>query len=203
VEVPVPDGGDRYVIRLDSVRGQIVEVKMQDINDNVMSLKERKYGGISVAGFSMRSRMVGSVDLLSNEVLMSQLRLVKPIVPKALPTAGRLGRYDPVLEDIRAVPAVVEQIVNNWRDGVFSANSKNRITAARFSEKLSKAMASGPNALHLLVVGMEVYTHIHTHLYILFYIPHKCMISIFQVSQQHCKWCLVFFFFKVMCEFHV
>jgi hypothetical protein len=170
VEVPVPDGGDRYVIRLDSVRGQIVEVKMQDMNDNVMSLKERKYGGISVAGFSMRSRMVGSVDLLSNEVLMSQLRLVKPIVPKALPTAGRLGRYDPVLEDIRAVPAVVEQIVNNWRDGVFSANSKNRITAARFSEKLSKAMASGPNALHLLVVGMEVYIYIHT--YTLFYIPH-------------------------------
>lgn len=158
VEVPVPDGGDRYIIRLDSVRGQIVEIKMREMDNTAISLTDRDENAINISGFSMRSRMVGSANLLSAKVLKEQLRLVKPVTVKSLPTAGRMGPYDPVLEDLRAVPAVLEQIVNKWRDGVFGSTSKNRITASRFTDKLTKAMQSGPDALHLLVVGMEVLT---------------------------------------------
>ncbi len=73
---------------------------------------------------------------------------------------------DAVLADLRAIPAVLDVIVNKWRDGVFAAGSLNRRTAAAFVDKLKRSLAIEADdkaygkevgdKLHLLVVGIEV-----------------------------------------------
>eukprot|EP00615_Pteridomonas_danica_P011780 CAMPEP_0114331576 /NCGR_PEP_ID=MMETSP0101-20121206/2506_1 /TAXON_ID=38822 ORGANISM="Pteridomonas danica, Strain PT" /NCGR_SAMPLE_ID=MMETSP0101 /ASSEMBLY_ACC=CAM_ASM_000211 /LENGTH=1431 /DNA_ID=CAMNT_0001461959 /DNA_START=122 /DNA_END=4417 /DNA_ORIENTATION=+ len=157
VEVPIANGGDRHILRLDSVKGQVVEVKFRSSDVTKTTFSRRGSNSLNVAGFSLRSRQVGDVGVMNHDEIKRQLRLVKAAKPKALPRdTGRIGPHDAVLEDIRAIPSVLDAIVGKWRDGVFSSSSKNRASAKQFVKKMGEAMESGPSAMHLVVVGIEV-----------------------------------------------
>jgi hypothetical protein len=157
VAVPGHASAHRYALRLDSVKGQIVQIKCRYPltpsagPTNLSSLEATGPTTVTCGHFAVQSFELSRDQLNSG----SDLKVMFRYVPASVETSQEVHK-DAILADLRAIPKVLNNIVFNWRDDLFNGSSPNRRTAATFAAKLTRASTQAESKLHLLVVGIEV-----------------------------------------------
>jgi len=135
IEVPVAGHSVRHVLRLDSVKGQVIELKCNNPDDvkNKSAPHEHGQHFVSWAGYDIKSYDICRATLSSATDLRAQFREI--VTPMSMSLSKN---PDPVLADLRDIPALLERIKLSWRGIYHSPNQKSAIT---FVDKLKRSMA--------------------------------------------------------------